>query len=140
MKIIFALVCLLGLSSAFAQFSTPLNSGDLSLSQAHAEIEKIAKICPVTEDGMSCMAYGSVVSVKITLNGCVDRLGGYFSRFEEVNGKGVLHFGAINIFNKQSMLARCVKIPTQTVTLSVPFEGEIELVETPFFGTKPNLE
>lgn len=136
MKALFTLVCLLGLSSAFAQYTTDLNSGDLSLSQASAEIVKTSLICPVTEGGIRCMAYGSNVSVKITMNGCVDRLGGYFSKFEEVNGKGVLHFGAINIFNKTSMLARCIKMPSEIVTVSVPFEGEIELVEMPFTGTK----
>lgn len=136
MKAFLALVCLLSLSSAFAQYSTEIKSGDLSLSQAKAEIEKVSVVCPSTDGGIRCMAYGSTITVKVTLNGCVDRLGGYFSDFEVVNGKGVLKFAAINIFNKTSMVARCIKIPTEYVKISVPFEGEIELIEMPYTGTK----
>lgn len=126
--------------TAFAQHSTDLKAGDLALSQAHAEIAKISPICPADPNGgPTCMAYGSVITVKVTLNGCVDRLGGYFSQFETVNGKAVLKFGAVNIFNKTSMVARCVKIPTHFVKVSIPYEGPVELVELPFTGTKQEM-
>lgn len=138
MKAFFALVCLLSLNSAFAQFTTELTKGDLNISQAQAQILSVSPICPASPDGTRCMAYGSTVQVKITMDGCMDRLGGYFSKFEEVNGKGVLHFGAMNIFNKTSMVVRCVQIPSETISVDIPFEGEVDLVEMPFTGTKLN--
>lgn len=141
MKAFLLIVSLLSFTSAFAQNSTDIKNGDLSLSQAASvEIANITPICPADPNGgPTCMAYGSVVTVKITLNGCVDRLGGYFSHFEMIEGRAVLSFGAVNIFNKTSMVARCVKIPTHYVKVNIPYEGAVQLVELPFTGTKQEI-
>lgn len=128
-----AFVCMT--SQAFAQDgTTDLKSGDMNLSKADAKIVAVREICPRVPGRMTCMAIGSVVTVEVTLNGCLDRLGGHFAKFDFANNKGTLHFGAINIFNKASMTARCVKIPTKRIELHVPFEGEIELVDMDYTG------
>lgn len=127
-----AFVCLT--SEAFSQDQTNLQTGDMNLSKAEAKIVSIREICPRIPGRMTCMAIGSVVTVEVTLNGCLDRLGGHFAKFDFVNNKGILHFGAINIFNKASMTARCVKIPTKRIDLHVPFEGDIELVDMDYTG------
>lgn len=111
----------------FAGEITPLEKGDRHLSTANAEIVSIKEICPSVPGRVRCMAYGSVVKVKVTMTGCLDRMGGYFHDFTVSEGKGILSFGAINIFNKASMTARCVRMPTETLTLNVPFEGDIEM-------------
>ncbi len=126
-----AFVCMT--SQAFSQV-TNLEKGDMNLSKAEAKIVSIREICPRVPGRISCMAIGSVVTVEVTLNGCLDRLGGHFAKFDFSEGKGILHFGAINIFNKASMTARCVKIPTKRIDLHVPFEGDIELVEMDYTG------
>jgi hypothetical protein len=130
MKAILTLLALIFVQQVAASEVTDLRNGDLSLSQASAEIISVRPICPANPGGRRCMAYGSVVSIKVTLNGCLDHMGGYFSRFEG----STLYFGAINIFNKASMTARCVRIPTETVTINVPYEGSIELVDMDFTG------
>lgn len=128
-----AFVCLT--SQAFSQEAvTNLEKGDMNLSNAEAKIVSVRPICPRVPGRMTCMAIGSVVTVEVTLNGCLDRLGGYFAKFDFVDNKGILHFGAINIFNKASMTARCVKIPTKRIDLHVPFEGQIELEEMNYTG------
>lgn len=141
MKALLLIVSLISFSSVFAQSSTDIKNGDLSLSQAaSAVITNITPICPADPNGgPTCMAYGSVVTVKVTLNGCVDRLGGYFSHFEMIEGRATLKFGAVNIFNKTSMVARCIKIPTHFVKVNIPYEGEVQLVELPFTGTKQEM-
>lgn len=140
MKVLFALVCFLSLGSAFAQHSTALKEGDLHLSGAKAEIKKIEVLCPALEGGMSCMAIGSILTIKVRLVGCADHMGGYFSKFEKVDGKGILYFSAINVFNKASTYTRCAQAPTATVKITVPFEGEIALVELPFEGGSQSSE
>lgn len=130
--VLLALVCMQ--QTAFAEGVTELKKDDLSISQADAKIVSVREICPPAPGGIRCMAVGSVVSVKVTLGGCLDRFGGYFSRFEQINGKGYLFFSAINIFNKGSTVARCVRIPTHNVTIHVPYEGQIELVELEYMG------
>lgn len=130
--VLLALVCMQ--QTAFADGVTALKKDDLSISQADAKIVSVKKICPASPGGISCMAFGSRVIVKVTLNGCLDRFGGYFSRFETINGKGYLFFSAINIFNKASTVARCVRAPSQNVEIHVPYEGQIELVELEYMG------
>ncbi len=114
---------------AFAGMSAKLQKGDLHLSAANMEIVSTEEICPApTEPGQgSCMAYGTNVKIKITMTGCLDRLGGFFYDFKEEYGVGVIKLGAINIFNKASMTARCVRMPSKTVTLAIPYKGEIQL-------------
>lgn len=139
MKALLTLLALVFVQQVSAQEMTKLEKGDMALSQASAKITSVREICPKIPGRVSCMAIGSVITVKVGLNGCLDRLGGYFSKFEMIDGKGVLYFGAINIFNKASMAAFCVKQPTQNVTVHVPFEGEIELVNMDFTGMTPSF-
>lgn len=134
MKTIFILMLLCSMSQAFADGVTELQNGDLSLSQASAKITNVREICPANPGGIRCMAVGSVVTVKVTLNGCLDRFGGHFSKLEVIGGKGYLFFSSVNIFNKASMVTRCVQAPTKIVQIHVPFEGEIELVNMEYMG------
>lgn len=135
MKALLTLIALFFVQQVSANDTTVLQKGDLNLSAATGEITSVREICPKIPGRVSCMAYGSVVTVKVTLQGCLDRMGGYFTKFEHIDGKGVLYFGAINIFNKASMTARCVRAPSETVSIGVPFEGEIELVNMDYTGT-----
>jgi len=113
MKFLLILVSLLSLNDAFAQGLTDLKNGDTSLSQAHAQIIEVKKVCEPNEYGASCRAYGSSVKIKVTMIGCIDHLGGTFSNSE---------------------VTRCVQAPSEIVTVSVPFEGQIELVQMNFKG------
>ncbi|MBY0518223.1 MAG: hypothetical protein K2P81_15040 [Bacteriovoracaceae bacterium] len=127
----FASILLLALSlNGFSKEVTPLKEGDLHLSAARVELLSVRQICPVGPNGNRCLAYGSIATVKISMTGCLDRLGGYFPSFEVVDGKGILSVGAINIFNKMSMVARCVRMPSETVEIELPFEGEFEFKES----------
>ena len=135
MKAVFTLIAMICMHSAMAQDSTVLQKGDANLSQAIGTISSVRPICPQVPGRMHCMAVGSVVTVKVALHGCLDNLGGYFSKSEFIDGKGVIYFGAINIFNKASMTARCVSQPFKLVELHVPFEGEIEIVNMDFTGS-----
>ncbi len=131
--VLLAFICMQ--QTASANGVTPLKKDDLSISAASAKIVNVSKICPAYSGRPSCTAIGSRISIRVTLNGCLDRFGGYFSRFEEIDGKGYLFFSAINIFNKGSTVARCVAAPTETVTIMTPFEGEIELVKLDYMGS-----
>ncbi len=134
MKKLFILMSALFIQGALASEVTELKSGDLSLSPATAKITDVRAMCPTDTGGIRCMAFGSIVTVKITLGGCMDNFGGYFSKFEVKKNKGYLFIGAINIFNKASMVTRCVQAPTKLVKLHVPFEGSIKLVEMEYMG------
>ena len=136
MKSLFTIIALFCMTSAFAASSTNLVNGDKNLSQATGEIVSVKPFCPSIPGQMRCMAYGSNITIQVSLAGCVDRLGGYFTKFEVVDGKGTLYFSAINIANVKSETARCVSIPFETITVGVPFEGDIELVNLDFATKK----
>jgi hypothetical protein len=135
MKALFTLIAMICMHSAMANDITELKKGDTHLSQAIAKITNVREMCPSVPGRMRCMAVGSIVTVKVMLNGCLDNFGGYFSKTEMIDGKAVIYFGAINIFNKASMTARCVAQPFKLVELHVPFEGEFELVNMDFTGS-----
>lgn len=136
MKSILTLVFALCMNSAFAEGVTALANGDISIYEASSTLTSVQKICgAATPGGMTCMAYGSIATVKVTLSGCADRFAGHFSRFEVVNGKGYLFFGALSIYNKASNHIRCVQAPTQMVQVQIPFEGAVQLVPMEYTGT-----
>jgi hypothetical protein len=120
--------------NSFANGVTPLKAGDKSISKAHSKIISVTSICPQSPVATTCAAFGSIVKIEVSLDGCIDRLGGSFSSFEEVNGTGVLTFAAINIFNKASLTAMCIQQNKQTVTVYVPYEGEITLKDMNYDG------
>jgi hypothetical protein len=132
--ILITLTALISLT-AYAEGVTPISSGDISLSEASSRIISVTSTCPKSNQNMNCFTMGAMVSIQVTLGGCLDRLGGHFSSFEVVDGKGVLHFGAINIFNKASRTARCIVQNSEIVNIYVPFEGEIELKEMNYDGS-----
>lgn len=121
--------------SLYADRIAPIKKGDLSLSQAKGEIVSVREICPAIPGRVTCAAIGSIVDIEISLQGCVDRLGGYFTNFKVIDGKGVIFLGAVNISNEVSRRAMCVKAPTEMIKVQVPFEGEIELVNLNYTGT-----
>jgi hypothetical protein len=134
----YKLLILLGLfftTQTFADGVTQLKDGDLRLSQADAKITDVREICPTNSGGIRCMALGSIVTIKVTMNGCLDSFGGYFSRFKVINNKGYLFFGSLNIFNEASMVTRCVQAPTKSLEIHIPFNGEVSLVNIEYMGT-----
>jgi hypothetical protein len=74
------------------------------------------------------------VEVEVKMRGCVDRMIGHVAKFMMVDGQPVLQFRAMGVFNEMSMRARCVKMPTETVTISIPFEGEFDFEQMEFVG------
>ncbi|MBY0414080.1 MAG: hypothetical protein K2Q18_07935 [Bdellovibrionales bacterium] len=138
MKMFFALIALCSVQAMAS--STDLKKGDLTLTAAKAEIVSVKEICPSMPGRLTCMAYGSKVTLKVSLNGCADRLGGFSSKFEVIDGKGVLYFNAINIANEISLRARCIQQSFKLVEIFTPFEGEIELVNLEFTGTNSSVK
>ena len=120
MKVFLALVTFMYMSSVSAKGITPLTRSDLSLTRATSELVSVQN---------------SVATVRVVLSGCLDRLGGHFSKFEMVDGKGILYFGALNIHNSASENVRCIRPPEEILKINVPFDSEIELVTLDFNGT-----
>jgi hypothetical protein len=119
----------------FAIGITPLKANDKTLSQARVELVEVKPVCGANnESDVRCLAFGAHVTLKVKLNGCADRLGGYFSNFNEVDGKGVLSVGAINISTKASESIRCYQQAFEMISIYIPFEGEVELKELSFMG------
>ena len=124
------------LTPAFANGVIELKYSDTALAPASAKITNVRKLCPVLPGEVQCMAIGSIITVKVSLNGCLDRFGGYFSKFEVIENKGFLFLGVINILNQGSRFTRCTQAPSKILELHVPFEGDIQLVKTEFIGNK----
>lgn len=114
---------------------TPFGKGDVNFSMAQSDLVSIQELCPKVPGGINCQAFGSIAKIMVTMNGCLDKFGGHFSRFEVIDGKGYLFFAAVNIYNKESDNIRCLRSPTKLISISIPYEGEIELLPLIFKGT-----
>lgn len=114
---------------------TSIQKKELGLSAAKARIVAVRPICASAAGRPGCMAYGSNVTVEVTLNGCLDSLGGYYSSFNVVDYKGTISFGAVNIPNIASQTARCSQANKKLINMTVPFEGDISLQNMDFTGT-----
>ncbi len=136
MRTLVALALFIGFQfHSHAQEITAFGKGDVNFSMAHSNLVSVQQICPQIPGRINCQAFGSMAKIMVTMNGCLDKFGGYFSRFEVINGKGYLFFSAINIYNQESDDIRCLRAPTKLVSVSIPYEGEIELVPLEFKGT-----
>jgi hypothetical protein len=133
MKNVFAMLVLVLTQAVFAA-DVALEKGDLRIYSAEAKVVSSQLICPIGDGGLRCMAYGTNVTVQVKMNGCVDRLIGHVAKFNMVDGQPVLQFRALGVFNEMSMRARCVRMPTETVTVSIPFEGEFAFEQMDFAG------
>lgn len=137
MRLLFLNIALFFSLSSFATSFTPLTEGDTQLFKADAKVLSIMPICKHHPGEIACMAVGSKVEIEVTLNGCLDRMGGYFSSFKVINEKGYLNFAALNIANKASLGSYCALLAnTEIVTIYVPYEGKIEFVNSNFYGLK----
>jgi len=137
MRIFLALFILVGFQlHAQGQDITPFGKGDVNFSMASSDLVSVQQICPTIPGRINCQAFGSIAKVMVTMNACLDKFGGYFSRFEVINGKGYLFFAAVNIYNKESDNIRCLRAPTKLVSISIPHEGQVELVPLDFKGTR----
>lgn len=134
MKNLIALIALVFAHTAMASNFTQLEKGDLHIYSADAKVVSSSLLCPINAGGMRCLAYGMNVKVKVKLNGCVDRLIGHVAKFNMVDGRPVLQFRALAVMNEMSARARCVRMPTATVNVIIPFEGEFDFEQMDFTG------
>jgi hypothetical protein len=135
MKTLLTLIAFLTIhqvSANVAQDNSVIKTGDVGVSQATAKLISVKEFCPKVNGRTSCKAAASVVTLKVSLNGCLDRLGGYSTRFEMVDGKGVLYFAGVNIINRSSQNVRCITAPVKTITVQIPNERVVEVVNLDF--------
>lgn len=118
MKILFSLLTAFLIQNSYAQ-TTTLKQGDLGLSGIPGTLISVE---------------GKIAKIKVTMTGCMDRLGGYFSKYEVVDGIDTLYFSAINIFNVASTYSRCSKMPSKVISIDLPQEGDVRLVNFDYSG------
>lgn len=110
-----------------------LNSQDKNLTTATAVVESFSPRCPAPKPGrMGCMAIGGTVTLRVSLNGCLDRLGHYATSIEFIDGEPVIQFAGVNVGTKASLTAFCIKAPTETVQVAVPFNGKVKVLNLGF--------
>ena len=117
-----------------------IDGGDEALGRAQVELIDQSPLCDRSSGLVACMAYGSKVQIKITLNGCLDRLGPIFHQVEIKKHKAILYVGAVNIHNIESTVTRCMTPPVEYKTIIIPHEGLLEVRNMAFQGeTLTNL-
>jgi hypothetical protein len=88
------------------------------------KVIKIAPVCPKTGPGqLTCTGYGTLITIEAPLNGCLDEL--YYFNYDSFIYNDSLHIqiDAKANFNKDSLTALCIKIPTIIKTILVPYIG-----------------
>ncbi|MCR9203663.1 MAG: hypothetical protein NXH75_03735 [Halobacteriovoraceae bacterium] len=95
----------------------PLIENDIALEViTEGEVTQTRALCP--EEG-TCIVDGTIVTVKLPLNGCLDRLGPVTYTVEQEDGFIFLHLSAYNIANSDSFAAFCFKMPEVTVDIQL---------------------
>lgn len=90
--------------------------------ELHFKIIKVAPACPSAGPGqLTCTAFGTLITLEAPLNGCLDDL--YYFNYDTYLYDSILHIqiDAKANFNKDSLAAQCIKMPTITKTLLVPY-------------------
>lgn len=114
-------------TNAHAYERVIIDGGDKALGRAHVEIIDQSPLCKRAPGLVACMAYGSKIQLKITLNGCLDRLGPVFHHVEVKKHKAILYVAAVNIHTAESEVTKCVAAPTEFKTITIPYEGRLEV-------------
>jgi hypothetical protein len=129
MKKLMILIAMLVLaSSAFASTWAP---GIKTYYQPKFEVVAVEPLCPSTiPGGAVCMAIGSRIKVKATLNGCLDKLRFFESQNRTLRGATELHIMAIAHDDPKNATVRCVKAPEVFKDIILPnhIYGEINLI------------
>lgn len=89
------------------------------------EVVKVESLCP---EGMVCVTDGTVVTLRLTLNGCLDTLGPVSYLSNEDNSNLNLFVSAVNIIDEDSARVMCIRMPTVTKKISLINQfGEVRL-------------
>ena len=83
------------------------------------EITNVSPICPKIPGRISCMAIGTIVKMKATLNGCMDRLIHFSNQVELSGDKAIIHISSVAVVDPRSASTRCVRMPEVTKTVSI---------------------
>lgn len=103
----------------------PLIENDIAL-EAIKEGEVVSQrlLC----EDHSCVINGTVVTIKLPLGGCLDRLGPVTASATQLRGKILLNLTAINVANSDSFAAFCFKMPEDFVEITlIDKYGVVEL-------------
>lgn len=104
-----------------------LEKSDRHLTAASAKIKSVSALCPQIPGRMTCMAVGIRVQVEVSLGGCMDRLGHYAYKIDQIDGQNVLTFAAVNVGTEASTYTRCYKMPTETVEIIHYANGLVDI-------------
>lgn len=125
------ILSLLFTSTVFANGRTqpgqfPLIENDIALEViTEGEVTQTRPLCP--EEG-TCIVDGTIVTVKLPLGGCLDRLGPVTYTVEQEEGFIFLHLSAYNIANSDSFAAFCFKMPEATVDIQlINIYGQVQI-------------
>lgn len=108
-------------SVIFAPFANAevasLGDKAVGLSQLKGEVVDVRALCPA---GVTCIANGTVISLKFTLAGCFDTLGPVsYDVDASEEGKLKVYVSALNIHDKRSAAAFCYVAPTAHATITL---------------------
>lgn len=87
------------------------------------EIISVKPICPTTTGGIRCMAIGTIVKIKSTLNGCLDRVDFFNSQVLSNKGEAKIFITSVAKNDKKNAVVRCIKLPEDYKTISLPGEN-----------------
>lgn len=101
--------------------------------QPQYEIVSAELICPITSGGIRCMAYGSKIKIKSTLNGCLDKVAFFESQTRIKDGIVNIYVTGVGKYNPKNDVVRCVKIPEDFRTIYIGSENykEINIINLP---------
>jgi hypothetical protein len=137
MKKVLTVLAMLAVVSSYAT-TTTLKRDDMAITQTEARVVSVAPICPAGGPGeITCAAIGSMVTLKVRITGCLDRLGGYFHRFERQGNRPVLYFGALEVKSRKSLSAICpaVIVEEEVKVYVEETVNRVELRRLNFMGT-----
>lgn len=90
------------------------------------EIVSAGPICPVQPSGYSCRAVGTMIKIKASLNGCLDKVAYFDKQIKVTDGVVTVFTSAVAKFNPKNDRVRCVKMPEDYQTIILPREDYVD--------------
>jgi len=96
---------------------------------AKFELVSIKPICPQGKPGLpTCMAIGSIITVKAVFKGCLDNLSYFDVNTFMYDEKLHIEIDAMALINPASATVRCIKMPEVIKSITVDYPANSEVV------------
>ncbi len=127
----------LGFAVGFLTLATSVQAQVLPLPERTTGLTPIEGTVETVEQVRDTRGAQTRVTLKFTLQGCLDKLMPLVSHHEVQGRRATIYITALNAHNEESMVTNCVAIPQASAQVSIPGTFQQNQIQVVFVGKPP---